>query len=31
MTKLDVIGLGTNAIDQVIQLYRLPDANAKVI
>lgn len=31
MTKLDVIGLGTNAIDQVIQLYRLPDANAKVV
>ena len=30
-SKLDVIGLGTNAIDQVIQLYRLPDADAKVV
>lgn len=29
--KLDVIGLGTNAIDQVIQLYRIPDADAKVV
>lgn len=28
---LDVIGLGTNAIDQVIQLYRIPDADAKVV
>jgi len=32
MTALiDVIGLGTNAIDQVIQLYRIPDADAKVV
>jgi ribokinase len=30
-SKLDVIGLGTNAIDQVIQLYRIPDADAKVV
>lgn len=28
---LDVIGIGTNAIDQVIQLYRIPDASAKVV
>lgn len=28
---LDVVGLGTNAIDQVIQLYRIPDADAKVV
>ncbi|MFC1884170.1 carbohydrate kinase family protein [Thermodesulfobacteriota bacterium] len=30
-SKLDVIGLGTNAIDQVIRLYRIPDADAKVV
>lgn len=30
-STLDVIGLGTNAIDQVIQLYRIPDADAKVV
>lgn len=30
-SKLDVIGLGTNAIDQVIQLYRIPGADAKVV
>jgi len=30
-SSLDVIGLGTNAIDQVIQIYRLPDADAKVV
>ena len=28
---LDIIGIGTNAIDQVIQLYRIPDADAKVV
>ena len=30
-SNLDIIGLGTNAIDQVIQLYRIPDADAKVV
>jgi sugar/nucleoside kinase (ribokinase family) len=30
-SNLDVIGLGTNAIDQVIQLYRIPGADAKVV
>ena len=30
-SNLDVIGIGTNAIDQVIQLYRIPDADAKVV
>lgn len=30
-SNLDVIGLGTNAIDQVIRLYRIPDAEAKVV
>jgi hypothetical protein len=29
-SNLDIIGIGTNAIDQVIQLYRIPDADAKV-
>jgi sugar/nucleoside kinase (ribokinase family) len=28
---LDIIGLGTNAIDQVIRLYRIPDSDAKVV
>ncbi len=32
MTKrMDVVGFGVNAIDQVIQLYRIPDADAKVV
>lgn len=28
---LDVVGFGVNAIDQVIQLYRIPTADAKVV
>lgn len=31
ISNVDVIGIGTNAIDQVIQLYRIPDADAKVV
>jgi sugar/nucleoside kinase (ribokinase family) len=31
ISNLDIIGIGTNAIDQVIQLYRIPDADAKVV
>lgn len=30
-SDFDIIGVGTNAIDQVIQLYRIPDADAKVV
>gem|GEM_PF-255855 len=28
---LDIVGFGVNAIDQVIQLYRIPTADAKVV
>ncbi len=28
---MDVVGFGVNAIDQVIRLYRIPNANAKVV
>lgn len=29
--SIDVVGFGVNAIDQVIRLYRIPDADAKVV
>lgn len=28
---MDLVGMGTNAIDQVIRLYRIPTADAKVV
>lgn len=31
MLDLDIVGFGVNAIDQVIQLYRIPTADAKVV
>ena len=31
MTVMDVVGFGVNAIDQVIQMYRIPTADAKVV